>query len=116
MGGERKVNRGNHTIWGVWSHTFFCVVPRCKFRILSNSTFWPCAQRPVLQVIPLVTTPSGQRCLRPATSHVGFLATYHLLQLRLMLEGELEQRVVTLEPELLADVGAVVFDRTVMDE
>src|SRR6516165_1205965 len=79
MGGERKVNRGNHTIWGVWSHTFFCVVPHCKFRNLSNSTFWPCPQRPVLQVIPLVTKPSGQRCLRPATSHLGFLATHHLL-------------------------------------
>src|SRR3974377_425168 len=59
---------------------------------------------------------SEQRCLRPATYHLRFLATYHLLQLRLMLEGELEQRVVTLEPEFLADIGAMIFDRTVMDE
>src|SRR3974377_2425846 len=60
--------------------------------------------------------PSDQRCLRPATHHLRFLATYHLLQLGLMLEGALEQCVVTLEPEFLADIGAVVFDRTVMDE
>ena len=38
------------------------------------------------------------------------------LQLRLVLEGEFEQRVVAVEAEFLADVGAVVFDRAVVDE
>jgi hypothetical protein len=38
------------------------------------------------------------------------------LQLQLVLEREPQQRALTLEPKLLADIGAVVFNRSVMDE